>query len=98
MKSMLIANWKMNQNHRSAADFFATFGQASAKVNWKSLVEVGIAPPYPYLEAVGNRGHDLGLLTGAQNVHEQDKGAFTGEIGAAMLKDIGCQFVIVGHS
>ena len=98
MKSLLIANWKMNQNHRSAADFFATFAQESSKVDWKNLVEVGIAPPYPYLEAVGNRSHDLGLLTGAQNVHQQDNGAYTGEIGAAMLKDIGCEFVIVGHS
>ena len=98
MKSLLIANWKMNQNHRSAADFFATFAQESSKVDWKNLVEVGIAPPYPYLEAVGNRSLDLGLLTGAQNVHQQDNGAYTGEIGAAMLKDIGCEFVIVGHS
>lgn len=61
-------------------------------------VAVLVCPPYPYLAAVAAEVKGSALLLGAQNVSEHDSGAFTGEVAPAMLRDVGCQYVIVGHS
>ena len=60
--------------------------------------DVMIAPPYTALAAVAEVLSNTGVILAAQNVHWEEKGAFTGEISAAMLKDVGCGMVIVGHS
>jgi triosephosphate isomerase len=61
-------------------------------------VRVAVCPPFPYLSVVGDalKGSRVGL--GAQNLYPASEGAFTGEISPAMLKDVGCRYVIVGHS
>lgn len=62
--------------------------------------EVGllVCPPYPYLASVASQLAGSKVQLGAQNVSEHDKGAFTGEVAPAMLHDVGCRYVIVGHS
>jgi len=57
-----------------------------------------ICPPFPYLAAVAEQISGSRVLLGAQNVSEHESGAFTGEVAPAMLRDIGCEYVIVGHS
>lgn len=60
--------------------------------------KVLICPPFPYLAAVARQTSGSRVLLGAQNVSEHESGAFTGEVAPAMLQDIGCEYVIVGHS
>lgn len=60
--------------------------------------EVAVCPPFPYLAQVGGRVAGSLLALGAQNVSEHPQGAFTGEVSADMLADLGCAYVLVGHS
>lgn len=61
-------------------------------------VEVVVCPPFTALQSVGDIIKGSGILLGAQDVHWEDEGAYTGEISPLMLKDLSCQYVIVGHS
>jgi triosephosphate isomerase len=63
-----------------------------------SEAECIVCPPYVYLQEVGRLLSDSAILLGAQDICADAQGAFTGEVSAAMLKDVGCQYVIVGHS
>jgi triosephosphate isomerase len=64
----------------------------------QSVPEVVVCPPFPYLWEVGRQLKASDVALGAQSVCAEPVGAFTGEVSAAMLKDVGCRFVIVGHS
>ena len=57
-----------------------------------------VCPPFPYLAAVAAQAEGSAVKVGAQNVSEHDKGAYTGEVSPGMLRDAGCEYVIVGHS
>jgi len=95
-KKLLIANWKMNPQTLNKAR--ELFNAENEKFN---NVQIIICPPFIYLEKLGNPGPQDDILymqLGAQNCHHKNKGAFTGKISAQMLKQIGCQYVIVGHS
>jgi triosephosphate isomerase len=61
-------------------------------------VEVGACPPAPYLEAVVSAARKSPLVVGGQNMYFEREGAFTGEVAGPMLKDLGCRYVILGHS
>ena len=61
-------------------------------------VQLLVCPPYPYLASVADQVKGSDVAVGAQNVSEHEKGAFTGEVAPAMLKDVGCEYVIIGHS
>ena len=61
-------------------------------------VDVVVCPPFGSLYAVGEIVRDSGVSLGAQNCYWESKGAFTGELSPDMLKDLGCDFTIVGHS
>lgn len=91
-RSMVAANWKMHCD-RATASALASEVSALAR---GAAAEVVVCPPLVYLADV--RGALSGVALGAQNVHDQPKGAFTGEVSAAMLADVGCSWVIVGHS
>ncbi len=100
---LIAGNWKMNLRRDSAVQLAQELVRGvSALQGGKSArefgVDVAICPPSPYLEAVGQavRGSSIGL--GAQNVYFELDGAFTGEISAAMADDIGCRYVVLGHS
>jgi triosephosphate isomerase len=92
---LLAGNWKM---HGTRAEATALAGALAKSVGTVSGREVLIAPPYTALEAARQAIAGTRILLGAQNVHGEPKGAFTGEICAAMLVEAGCTHVIVGHS
>ena len=94
-KKFIAGNWKMNT---SRADGVALAKAIAQKVGASSAVEVAVCPPSLYLEAVRQviAGSAVGL--GAQNCYHEAKGAFTGEISPQMLVDVGCKYVILGHS
>ena len=96
MRIPLIAgNWKMHTTIREAEQLASAVVQAANKVSGRDVM---IAPPYTALAAVSPVLSGTGVILGAQNVHWEEQGAFTGEISVPMLKDLGCTMAIVGHS
>ncbi len=97
---IIIGNWKMNGNLASNEDWIKTVarGMESGMPAGRQYV---ICPPFPYLAQCEKliKEHSLAFLSlGAQDASAQASGAFTGEASAAMLKEVGCRYVIVGHS
>jgi triosephosphate isomerase len=96
MRTPLVAgNWKMNLD-RAGAEALAA--GVAAQVGRIAGVTVAVFPPFPYLAAVAAKLKDSSVLLGSQNVYHEAKGAFTGEVSAAMALDCGCTWVILGHS
>ena len=91
---VVFGNWKMNTNGVGAVELASAVGRGVAG----TAVEVGVAPPFVYLSAVGQalKGTDVALA--AQNVYFEKAGAFTGEVNVDMLLDVGASHVIIGHS
>jgi triosephosphate isomerase (TIM) len=97
LKNYLIAgNWKMNLTPTEAKDFAKKLSDSIK--NLPSDVIVMIAPPFTALAGVKEVIKNSVIKLGAQNVNENEKGAFTGEVSANMLLDIGVEYVIIGHS
>ncbi len=94
-RPIIAGNWKMNLRSASAAELADGILK---QVGSEPKVDVVVCPVAVHLAAVADRlaGSPVGL--GAQNLYPADDGAFTGEINAAMLSDIGCRYVILGHS
>jgi triosephosphate isomerase len=91
---LVLGNWKMNGTVAFAEQLL---GALSGCVG-VSGAEMGVCPPYPYLGLAAARLAGGGVGWGGQNVSEHADGAFTGEVSAAMLADLGCTWVLVGHS
>ena len=93
MRARLVAgNWKM---HGSLA---ANRALLEAVVTGVQGVECAVCVPFPYLAQAAERLKGTAIAWGAQNVSEHAQGAYTGEVSAAMLADLGCRYVLVGHS
>jgi triosephosphate isomerase (TIM) len=93
-RSRLVAgNWKM---HGSRATIDALLDELLQDV--PAGAECAVCPPYPYLAQVAERLRGSPIALGAQNVSEHAPGAYTGEVAASMLAELGCEYVIVGHS
>ena len=92
---LVAGNWKMN---RTPAEGAALAGELRAMLPAPSAARVLLCPPFTALAAVRAAIADAPFLLGAQNLHPEREGAFTGEISGPMLTASGCQFVIVGHS
>jgi triosephosphate isomerase len=92
-KTLIAGNWKMNLTVTEAESFFKSF-----KIQKKEGVELLFCPPFTDIPITRFFLERSSILWGAQNVYPEDKGAFTGEISAPMLKDLGCSYVICGHS
>ena len=93
---MLIAgNWKMNTDHAAAV---ALAKGVVEKVGDPGDVLVAVCPPFVNIAGVGEAIKGSKVALGAQNMHFEDSGAFTGEVSAPMLKALGCKYVIIGHS
>jgi triosephosphate isomerase (TIM) len=93
---LVAGNWKMNGSHAANIALVTAVARAAAPL---TNVEVVVCPPFVYLDAVARALDGSRVALGAQSLADQPKpGAFTGEIHGAMLKDVGCRFVIVGHS
>lgn len=97
-KKIIAANWKMNHTLSEATAFAGEFEKGVGNA-LSPGTEVLIAPAFPFLgELVRRLGSIAGVGIAAQNVHEEEQGAFTGEVSAAMLRSVGCTHVIIGHS
>jgi triosephosphate isomerase len=92
---VLIANWKMHFVRAQALEYLKIFTERVRNITKTELV---LAPPFTLLETVGRALQKTQIKLAAQNLFYERQGAFTGEISAVMLKDLGCQYVIVGHS
>jgi triosephosphate isomerase (TIM) len=93
---LIVGNWKMNKTASEAAAFVR---ELASRLTASSQVEVVLVPPFTALESVRTAlGPSSTIELGAQNLHWENHGAFTGEVSGPMLRDVGCTYVIVGHS
>lgn len=91
----VVANWKMNLLSQEVNAFCETF---MAEHQPSEDTQVVLAPPFPWIGAAFQEVRSKGVRIFAQNGHPEEKGAFTGEVSMAMLRDAGCSGVILGHS
>ncbi|MEX0844029.1 MAG: triose-phosphate isomerase [Balneolaceae bacterium] len=97
MRRFLIAgNWKMNAGPYDAAELLD--GLKAKKAEIDENVDVLVCPPFVSIGMAVNFLHDTDIQVGAQNMHYEENGAFTGEISGSMLAESGCNYVIIGHS
>jgi len=94
-KPVMAGNWKMFKTAAETRDFVDKFKPFVADA---SHCEIVIAPPYPGLLAAVEAAHGSNIQIGAQNMHWEEKGAFTGEVSSPMIVAAGCTHVILGHS
>jgi triosephosphate isomerase len=94
-KPFIAANWKMNKNRAETLDFITRFVPEVREVRDRDIV---ISPPFTALAAADGALKNTPIILAAQNLFYEEKGAYTGEISALMLIDIGCRYVIIGHS
>src|SRR5262245_52783716 len=91
----IAANWKM---FKTAHEAFAFVKEFRAIVKDVTDVEIVLAPPFTALHAVVDAARNSNIGVAGQNLHWEREGAFTGEVSAAMLKEAGAEYVIIGHS
>jgi triosephosphate isomerase len=96
MKTLIVANWKMNPV--SLAEAKKLFNTVKEGIKDVKNVEVVICPPFVYLSSLNVRGETSNIKLGAQDCFWEEKGAFTGEVSPRQLKDLGVEYVIIGHS
>ena len=94
-RPIMAANWKMNKTVREAREYTAALLPRAADAEG---VDVAVFAPFTCLSEVARMVEDSAVVAGAQNFYYEDWGAFTGEISAPMLLDVGAQAVILGHS
>ncbi len=96
-RNIVAGNWKMNKLFPEADDLVNAIAEELRNYD-TSDVDVIVCPPFPYLELVSDVSEDGDFFTGAQNVSKFENGAYTGEVSATMLKSLGVDYCIVGHS
>jgi triosephosphate isomerase len=94
-RPMIAGNWKM---HGTRAETIAWIDGIKAAAASERERDVVIAPPFTALETAARALDGTGIGLAGQNLHQEPKGAFTGEIAGELLKDLGCAYVIIGHS
>ena len=94
-KPIIAGNWKMNKNSEEAITLSNGIKRALFNID---NVELVLCPPFTSLSDVKDVILDTNVALGAQNMFWESEGAFTGEISPGMLKDLGCKYVIIGHS
>jgi len=92
---LIVGNWKMHGLREEARALARAVHEGVRNLHGR---EVGIAPPFTALTTVAEALAGSAVTLGAQNMHWEERGAFTGEISPLMLRDAGCRFVILGHS
>ncbi|MDJ0655435.1 MAG: triose-phosphate isomerase [Xanthomonadales bacterium] len=96
MRRLLIAgNWKMNGSVASVDQLVSGIVDGLGEVTDR---DVAVFPPFPFLSQVGGLAGDSGLAYGGQDLSTAESGAYTGEVSGGMLKDMGCSYVLAGHS
>src|SRR5258706_8219210 len=94
-RQMVAGNWKMHGSRAANQALLAEL-EMTLKPEWP--IDIVVFPPYVYLSDAVRTLEDGRISVGAQDVCAESGGAFTGQVSAAMLKDVGCGYVIVGHS
>ena len=94
-KLFIAGNWKMNTSQAASTDLAKALVEVIGSVD---TVDMAVCPPSVYLSSVAGALAGSNIALGGQNVFYEDNGAFTGELSTAMLKDVGCKYVILGHS
>ena len=94
-RPIIAGNWKMNKTPSEAVDFIRQLKPLVADVN---DIDIVVAPPFTVLQAVSREIEGSNISLGAQNVFWEASGAFTGEVSHTMVRDVGCRYVIIGHS
>jgi triosephosphate isomerase (TIM) len=94
-RPIVVGNWKM---HGSRAENARLIEELGAQYPPDPAADCVVCPPFVYLQEVGRLLRDTPMRLGAQDLCADTQGAFTGEVSAAMLKDVGCEYAIVGHS
>jgi len=102
---IMAGNWKMNpeteaEAHALASDLSSLLGEETCPLDEENdyCTEVVIFPPHPFISSVKNLVEEIGITVGAQTCYYEDKGAFTGSVSINMVKSIGCEYVLCGHS
>ena len=95
--TLVVGNWKMHGDKAAIAELLSTLRSMLGRTS-SSTTQVAVCPPFVYLEAVRQQLEGSDISLGAQNLSTEIKGAFTGEVAGEMLRDVGCRYVIVGHS
>jgi triosephosphate isomerase (TIM) len=95
-RPMMAANWKLNKTVREAEEYAAKL--LPRVTDFTEDVDVAVFTPFTCLKEVARMTEDSAVVAGAQNFYHEDSGAFTGEVSAPLLLDIGAGAVIVGHS
>ena len=95
MRRLIAANWKMNKTVGETEDYIKKFLKL---IEHPESREILICPPFTSLYVANRLLQGSGVKLGAQNCFYKDKGAYTGEISIPMLKELGCEYVIIGHS
>lgn len=94
-RPLVAGNWKLNGSRTGNS---ALISALRAGLPAQCRTDVVVCPPYVYLADIAAAIHDSVIQLGAQNIAAEDSGAFTGEVAASMLRDVGCEYVIIGHS
>jgi triosephosphate isomerase len=96
-KPFVAGNWKMNTNSQTSVELVEHIASGSVEAASQS-VTVAVCPPFVYLQSVAKALSSSNIAVGAQDMYFEPEGAFTGEISASMLKDVGCSYCLCGHS
>lgn len=99
MKKLIAGNWKMNGSTQSNAALISAIGEGiEANISVLKTCDFLVCPPSLYVHEIGEMCRRHNVAVGAQDCSAKESGAYTGEIAASMLKDVGCSYVILGHS
>lgn len=98
-KKIIAGNWKMYKTSSESTAYFSEFIKSATKCKFLEKTVV-LFPPFLSLELAASRAKGISesLSVGSQNMHQAEEGAFTGEVSAKMIKDIGAEYVLLGHS
>lgn len=94
-KSILAGNWKLNNNIKESLELVTALKRNLAEV---MDVDIVVCPVFTALSVVSDCLLDTNIKVGAQNLYWEDNGAFTGEVSAPLIKEVGAEYVIIGHS
>ncbi|MBC6991333.1 triose-phosphate isomerase [Hymenobacter sp. BT491] len=98
-KNIVAGNWKMNMTYQDGLALISEITNMVADEVTGSEVEIVVCPPFPLLHAIGKQlPQNDHFHLGAQNCHQKESGAYTGEVSAKMLQSVGVEYVILGHS
>jgi triosephosphate isomerase len=97
-QKFIVGNWKMHTTAAEATQLAKAIVDGVGTISGNDRVSVAVCPPFPYLAVVGEILKATRVALGAQNLYPEKEGAFTGEVSPTMLLDLGCKYVILGHS